>query len=99
MGDGATEGRLGPVARIDQPAWFANVGWFSSMAPTAGLGHVGVLYYTPDASEVSCTNTGVFSTLSVRGQGLLWHHDHRVGGYGLARGDFPGRPLAVAAWL
>src|SRR5690606_31371630 len=32
-----------------------------NMAPTAGLGHVGVLYYTPDASEASCTNTGVFS--------------------------------------
>src|SRR5690606_17498353 len=39
-----------------------------NMAPTAGLGHVGVLYYTPDASEVSCTNTGVFSALSLVGR-------------------------------
>src|SRR5690606_28905840 len=44
------------------------------MAPTAGLGHVGVLYYTPDASEVSCTNTGV----------LFAGKPRRLGGPGLA---------------
>src|SRR5690606_27767985 len=37
-----------------------------NMAPTAGLGHVGVLYYTPDASEVSCTNTGVLFAVKPR---------------------------------
>src|SRR5690606_41035757 len=37
-----------------------------NMAPTAGLGQVGVLYYTPDASEVSCTNTGVLFAVKPR---------------------------------
>src|SRR5690606_22259110 len=37
-----------------------------NMAPTAGLGHVGALYYTPDASEVSCTNTGGLSAVKPR---------------------------------